>query len=287
MDSKSWQQALHNNCTRHCWDIYETLLRYLQDIIKVQKKFWMLLLFCDDSQGVPNDSLWLPPTHSRTVHLHSPMFRWYFTPARYDHFDNRFILSDFCRSVYDSDITIWSPQGRIHQIEYAMEAVKQGSACVGLKSKNFAVIAALKRASSELGAHQKKIFKIDEHIGIAISGLTGWILRKVLCGNSFNFISALTNYYPLCQLTFFFFMQPMLVCFPSSWDPSVWITNSFTTFPSKLADSWPLLLIVSALSLRELMELFRVSNSHSEIWKETLWCRFACDWLRCSNGCSF
>ena len=34
---------------------------------------------------------------------------------------------------YDTDVTTWSPQGRIFQIEYAMEAVKQGSAAVGLK----------------------------------------------------------------------------------------------------------------------------------------------------------
>jgi 20S proteasome alpha/beta subunit len=77
------------------------------------------------------------------------------------------------RNQYDSDITIWSPQGRIHQIEYAMEAVKQGSACVGLKSKTHAIVVTLKRSSSELGAYQKKIFKIDEHIGIAFAGLTG------------------------------------------------------------------------------------------------------------------
>jgi len=76
------------------------------------------------------------------------------------------------RNQYDSDISTWSPQGRIHQLEYAMEAVKQGSACVGLKSKNYAVIVTLKRSSSELGAYQKKVFKIDDHIGIAISGLT-------------------------------------------------------------------------------------------------------------------
>ena len=35
------------------------------------------------------------------------------------------------RNQYDNDVTVWSPQGRIHQIEYAMEAVKQGSATVG------------------------------------------------------------------------------------------------------------------------------------------------------------
>ena len=76
------------------------------------------------------------------------------------------------RNQYDNDITTWSPQGRLYQIEYAMEAVKQGSACVGLKSKTHAVICTLKRSSSELASHQQKIFNIDEHIGIAIAGLT-------------------------------------------------------------------------------------------------------------------
>jgi len=76
------------------------------------------------------------------------------------------------RNQYDNDITVWSPQGRLYQIEYAMEAVKQGSACVGLKSKTHAVICTLKRSSSELASHQQKIFKIDDHIGIAIAGLT-------------------------------------------------------------------------------------------------------------------
>jgi len=76
------------------------------------------------------------------------------------------------RSIYDSDITTWSPQGRIHQIEYAMEAVKQGSSSVGLKSATHAIVVALKRSSSELGSYQDKVFKIDDHIGIAISGLT-------------------------------------------------------------------------------------------------------------------
>lgn len=53
-----------------------------------------------------------------------------------------------------------------------MEAVKLGSATVGLKSKTHAVLIALKRASSELSAHQKKIIPIDKHMGISISGLT-------------------------------------------------------------------------------------------------------------------
>jgi len=76
------------------------------------------------------------------------------------------------RNQYDNDVTVWSPQGRIHQIEYAMEAVKQGSATVGLKSATHVVLVALKRAPSDLSAHQKKILHIDEHCGIAIAGLT-------------------------------------------------------------------------------------------------------------------
>ncbi|KAK0053594.1 proteasome subunit alpha type-1, partial [Biomphalaria pfeifferi] len=76
------------------------------------------------------------------------------------------------RNQYDNDVTVWSPQGRIHQLEYAMEAVKQGSACVGMKSKTHAILVALKRAPSELSAHQKKILPIDDHIAVSIAGLT-------------------------------------------------------------------------------------------------------------------
>jgi len=75
------------------------------------------------------------------------------------------------RNQYDTDITTFSPAGRIHQVEYAMEAVKQGAAVVGLRSNEFVVIATLKRAPSDLASFQKKIFKVDDHMGIAISGL--------------------------------------------------------------------------------------------------------------------
>ncbi|XP_014671318.1 PREDICTED: proteasome subunit alpha type-1-like isoform X2 [Priapulus caudatus] len=76
------------------------------------------------------------------------------------------------RNQYDNDVTVWSPQGRIHQIEYAMEAVKQGAATVGVKSSTHAILVALKRSTSELSAHQKKIIQIDDHVGISIAGLT-------------------------------------------------------------------------------------------------------------------
>ncbi len=46
-------------------------------------------------------------------------------------------IKTFAVLQYDQDVVTWSPQGRIHQIEYAMEAVKQGSAAVGLKVQKF------------------------------------------------------------------------------------------------------------------------------------------------------
>ncbi|GLI62227.1 hypothetical protein VaNZ11_004824 [Volvox africanus] len=77
------------------------------------------------------------------------------------------------RNQYDTDVTTWSPQGRLFQVEYAMEAVKQGSCAVGLKSDTHVVLATLKRSQSELSSFQRKVFKIDDHMGIAIAGLTG------------------------------------------------------------------------------------------------------------------
>ena len=68
------------------------------------------------------------------------------------------------RSQYDTDVTVWSPQGRLLQVEYAMEAVKQGSACLGLVGKDGVVLAALKRQPNELSGHQKKLLKIDDHL---------------------------------------------------------------------------------------------------------------------------
>jgi len=76
------------------------------------------------------------------------------------------------RNSYDSDSTTFSPQGRLHQVEYALEAVKQGSAAVGLRSNTHVVLLALKRSTGELASYQKKLIRIDDHIGIAIAGLT-------------------------------------------------------------------------------------------------------------------
>ncbi|XP_014213824.1 proteasome subunit alpha type-1 [Copidosoma floridanum] len=106
------------------------------------------------------------------------------------------------RNQYDSDVTVWSPQGRLHQVEYAMEAVKLGSATVGLKNKTHAVIVALKRATSELSSHQKKMFVIDKHIGMAMAGLTAdaRMLSRYMRTECLNYKYAHDDHLPISRL---------------------------------------------------------------------------------------
>jgi len=76
------------------------------------------------------------------------------------------------RSQYDTDITTFSTAGRLLQIEYAVEAVNQGTCVVGLRGNNFSVVCSQKRAQSKLAYHQQKLFNIDDHMACGISGLT-------------------------------------------------------------------------------------------------------------------
>lgn len=75
------------------------------------------------------------------------------------------------RNNYDNDATTFSPTGRIFQLEYACEAIKQGSATVGLRSNSHVVLVALKRNAEELGSYQKKIISLDKHMGVSLAGL--------------------------------------------------------------------------------------------------------------------
>jgi len=76
---------------------------------------------------------------------------------------------------YDRAITMFSPDGRLYQVEYAREAVKRGTTAVGIKCKTGVVLMVDKRVSSRLlePSSIEKIFMIDEHIGVASSGLVG------------------------------------------------------------------------------------------------------------------
>ncbi|PKU77448.1 proteasome subunit alpha type-1-A-like [Dendrobium catenatum] len=106
------------------------------------------------------------------------------------------------RNQYDTDVTTWSPAGRLFQVEYAMEAVKQGSAAIGLRSATHIVLATVNKATSELSSHQKKIFKVDDHIGVAIAGLTadGRVLSRYLRNECINHSFVYESPLPISRL---------------------------------------------------------------------------------------
>lgn len=68
----------------------------------------------------------------------------------------------------------FSPEGRLFQVEYAIEAIKLGSTVVGVRTNEGVVLAVEKRISSPLlePASVEKIAEVDSHIGVAMSGLT-------------------------------------------------------------------------------------------------------------------
>nr|CAD2128417.1 unnamed protein product [Meloidogyne enterolobii]CAD2166582.1 unnamed protein product [Meloidogyne enterolobii] len=77
------------------------------------------------------------------------------------------------RSEYDRGVNTFSPEGRLFQVEYAMEAVKLGTTTIGIQSKEGIVLVAERRAVSRLLSLDsiKKISKIDKHIVAASAGL--------------------------------------------------------------------------------------------------------------------
>lgn len=75
---------------------------------------------------------------------------------------------------YDAAITIFSPEGRLYQVEYALELVKRGAPIVGIFSPEGLVLAANETPESGLEDpnYYRKIFQFDDHIGVAIAGLS-------------------------------------------------------------------------------------------------------------------
>jgi proteasome alpha subunit len=74
---------------------------------------------------------------------------------------------------YDRAITIFSPEGRLYQVEYAYEAVKRGMTALGVKAVDGVVLAVEKKSTSTLVEGAEKIKKIDDHVGVAFAGLFG------------------------------------------------------------------------------------------------------------------
>lgn len=76
---------------------------------------------------------------------------------------------------YDQSTTTFSPDGRLHQVEYAIEAINNAGTCIGLQSDQGLVLAAEKRVVSKLLAKSKtseKTYVIDDHAVCLVAGLT-------------------------------------------------------------------------------------------------------------------
>ena len=72
---------------------------------------------------------------------------------------------------YDMTPTMYSPDGRIYQVEYALETVKRGTLAVGIKSKDGVIIAVEEKSRSlQVADVTQKIFQVDDHIGAAAAG---------------------------------------------------------------------------------------------------------------------
>jgi len=72
---------------------------------------------------------------------------------------------------YDRAITVFSPDGRLYQVEYAIETVKRGTIALGIKTKYGVIFAADERPRKlQIVEEPQKLFKIDQHIGIAAAG---------------------------------------------------------------------------------------------------------------------
>jgi len=78
------------------------------------------------------------------------------------------------RSEYDRGVNTFSPEGRIFQVEYAIEAIKLGSTAIGICTKEGVVLCVEKRITSSLLEPKsiEKVFEIDSHIGAAMSGIS-------------------------------------------------------------------------------------------------------------------
>ena len=72
---------------------------------------------------------------------------------------------------YDMTPTMYSPDGRIYQVEYALETVKRGTLAIGIMTKDGIVLAVEEKTRAlQVEGITQKIFQVDEHIGVAAAG---------------------------------------------------------------------------------------------------------------------
>ena len=72
---------------------------------------------------------------------------------------------------YDKSMTMFSPDGRLYQVEYAMETVRRGSLALGIKTNQGTILAVDEKINKlQTSGLTQKIFQVDNHIGVAAAG---------------------------------------------------------------------------------------------------------------------
>ena len=107
------------------------------------------------------------------------------------------------KSLYDQSALTWSPQGRLYQVEYAMEAVNQGNLLLGVRSNTHVVLVGFKSSPNEtLSYYPEKLFKVSNHLGIGIAGLTpdGRLLYQYMKHECLNFNYTFNTIHPIERL---------------------------------------------------------------------------------------
>ena len=76
---------------------------------------------------------------------------------------------------YDSRTTIFSPEGRLYQVEYALESISHAGTAIGIMAKDGIVLAAERKVTSALleqDTSTEKLYKLNDKITVAVAGLT-------------------------------------------------------------------------------------------------------------------